>query len=603
MKKKLTCLCLALACVLTSASAAFSDISDSALAAKASILDALGIMQGMGDGRFDPDGQLTRAQFCKIAVTAMGVTDVSEYANYSIFSDVSRTHWAANYINAAMRHPELRACGLIRGYADGTFGPNKALNYGELCTMLLRMLGYTDADVGMFWPADYMKKAQELGITEGVSIPDAKAAVTRADAASLLLSALSTPRKGDGEQLIGRLTSDASSDCILLATSETNASLAANEALFYEYGAVVTRETATTLDRSLIGARGILMLDGEQVLGLLPSGEETETLFVIGASEEGVLTTAGLLKTASDVPLYIGRKGYAAPYGDMRQSLRMGDTLTVYPADNGGHLLLAVIDGTAASTETSFVYEDTGIVFPAEYTIVKNGVTISSEALEPFDVITVDASRMQAQVSEARVSGVYTACEGEADSPTAVTVCGVRYAVSEYAARSFAEIRKKDYITLLFDAAGEVVAARPKNEVEADMRGVVTGAQDGAVTVDLFNGLTLADIPVRAEDLSGLVGSVVSVGQSYNGAIFLTRSALDGKVQGDWTVDSGFLGSAPVSPSVQVYAQAEDGVLTRLSLDSLRARTISEADICHTVTDGAGTVITVIIKSSETETK
>ena len=120
MKKKLTCLCLALACVLTSASAAFSDISDSALAAKASILDALGIMQGMGDGRFDPDGQLTRAQFCKIAVTAMGVTDVSEYANYSIFSDVSRTHWAANYINAAMRHPELRACGLIRGYADGT---------------------------------------------------------------------------------------------------------------------------------------------------------------------------------------------------------------------------------------------------------------------------------------------------------------------------------------------------------------------------------------------------------------------------------------------------------------------------------------------------
>ena len=31
----------------------------------------------------------------------------------------------------------------------------------------------------MFWPADYMKKAQELGITEGVSIPDAKAAVTR----------------------------------------------------------------------------------------------------------------------------------------------------------------------------------------------------------------------------------------------------------------------------------------------------------------------------------------------------------------------------------------------------------------------------------------
>ena len=93
------------------------------------------------------------------------------------------------------------------------------------------------------------------------------------------------------------------------------------------------------------------------------------------------------------------------------------------------------------------------------------------------------------------------------------------------------------------------------------------------------------------------------MGHSYNGEIFQSRSGQDGKMQGDWTVDSGFLGSAPVSPSVQVYAQAEDGVLTRLSLDSLRARTIGEADICHTVTDGAGTVITVIIKSSETETK
>ena len=50
---------------------------------------------------------------------------------------------------------------------------------------------------------------------------------------------------------------------------------------------------------------------------------------------------------------------------------------------------------------------------------------------------------MQAQVSEARVSGVYMACEGEADSPTAVTVCGVRYAVSEYAARNFAGDQEK----------------------------------------------------------------------------------------------------------------------------------------------------------------
>ena len=85
MKKRLISIGMALVFTLAPASAAFSDISDSEVAQAAAILDSLGIMQGMGNNQFNPNGSLTRAQFCKMAVTAMGFTDVSAYGSYTIF--------------------------------------------------------------------------------------------------------------------------------------------------------------------------------------------------------------------------------------------------------------------------------------------------------------------------------------------------------------------------------------------------------------------------------------------------------------------------------------------------------------------------------------
>lgn len=104
------------------------------------------------------------------------------------------SHWAARYVNAALRHPDFKDNYIIRGYADGTFGPDRQLTYGEVCTMLLRMLGYKESDIGPFWPADYIAQANALGLTQGISIKDAKTPVTRADAATMLLNTLA-PRR------------------------------------------------------------------------------------------------------------------------------------------------------------------------------------------------------------------------------------------------------------------------------------------------------------------------------------------------------------------------------------------------------------------------
>ncbi|WP_455560164.1 S-layer homology domain-containing protein, partial [Agathobaculum hominis] len=94
MKKRFISLCLTLALTAAPAGAAFSDISSGSLQQTASILGSLGIMQGTGNNRFEPNRPLTRAEFCKLAVTAMGIDDASPYASYTIFPDVHASHWA-----------------------------------------------------------------------------------------------------------------------------------------------------------------------------------------------------------------------------------------------------------------------------------------------------------------------------------------------------------------------------------------------------------------------------------------------------------------------------------------------------------------------------
>ena len=54
----------------------FTDISDPDTAEAAQILYMLGVVDGTGGGRFRPEGTLTRAEFCKMAVDVMGKGDL-----------------------------------------------------------------------------------------------------------------------------------------------------------------------------------------------------------------------------------------------------------------------------------------------------------------------------------------------------------------------------------------------------------------------------------------------------------------------------------------------------------------------------------------------
>ena len=612
MKKRLLSLCLTLALTAAPAGAAFSDISNGSLQQTASILGSLGIMQGTGNNRFEPNRPLTRAEFCKLAVTAMGIDDASPYANYTIFPDVRASHWAARYVNAALRHPDFKDNYIIRGYADGTFGPDKQLTYGEVCTMLLRMLGYKESDIGPFWPADYIAQANALGLTQGVSIKDAKTPVTRADAATMLLNTLGTATHSDGQEgspLINRVSSSTVENCILLETSDTDSALATDEALFYENGSLSSaRKTAGKLDRSLIGVYGTLVIGkkGDNVaVGVVPdTASRQETYEVVSAAADRIVTKTGTFRPDRDTPTYISGVSSTTdkelkPLAEVWSSILPGDTLHAYYNEYGSLALLAVLPGTSVSHANTFVYGiATSANIPSEYKIVKNGAVIDSSGLKKYDVVTLDAANKQALVSDTRVSGRYNEGGPTVSYPQQIKMYGDKnvFKISDSAAAFFKDMKLKDYITLLFDADGNVAAAYPRSTVSADMQGIVTAIDESKATVTLTNGITLREMEIdKLDKPTALMGRLVSVSTSGDKAV-LTKHTLSGKASGEWSLSDGKLGTKPVSSRVNIYEEVLSGApLSRIALSDIPLSKVPSSDIRYTVTDSAGTITTVIL--------
>ena len=188
LNKVLAMLVVFMMVVSTVAFASFTDVAeDSTYNVAVKVGTDLGLFTGYEDGSFKPEGEITRAEFAAIVVRMKGQEAQAEGAkSATMFTDVPATHWAAGYINIAVR------LGIINGYGDGNFGPSDLVEYQDAITMIVRALGYEPAIGAAGYPTGYLTKAGDLGLTANVSGVNG-VAINRGKVAQIVFNALDVP--------------------------------------------------------------------------------------------------------------------------------------------------------------------------------------------------------------------------------------------------------------------------------------------------------------------------------------------------------------------------------------------------------------------------
>lgn len=130
----LLCSCIA----VPAAAANFSDVAAGAWYREA-VYDLVGrgVINGTSPTTFSPQKELTRAQFATmLAKTALSEGELAQYDGGGSFKDING-HWARRYINWAAE------AGIINGYPDGSFKPDRLVSRQDMAVMTVNFSGAT----------------------------------------------------------------------------------------------------------------------------------------------------------------------------------------------------------------------------------------------------------------------------------------------------------------------------------------------------------------------------------------------------------------------------------------------------------------------------
>lgn len=191
--KKFLALVLAMLMVVSAAAtvSAFSDVAeDNQYAAAIADLVEKGIVNGVGDDKFNPDGSVERYQMALMMARALDPDKTNEEwaEGMSIFTDVTEWYGAINY--AYMN-------GIVTGIGNLQFAPHAGIRYQDALIMALRALGYTvDVSGDPYWLAAY-NQAAKIGLTKNVAVNKGDKVLTRAETAQVIYNMLyTTPADG-----------------------------------------------------------------------------------------------------------------------------------------------------------------------------------------------------------------------------------------------------------------------------------------------------------------------------------------------------------------------------------------------------------------------
>jgi len=157
------------------------------------VLAGAGIIAGVDGINYEPERAVTRAELASIMVKALNLQAAD---GSTTFKDVPGNQWYYGCVTAAAKE------GLLKGYEDGTFCPDRAITREELAAVLVRTLGlkspsgtelpFTDAGEVSDWAKDSVAVAASAGLVKGYpgGAFEPHGTVTRAECAVMIYRVL-----------------------------------------------------------------------------------------------------------------------------------------------------------------------------------------------------------------------------------------------------------------------------------------------------------------------------------------------------------------------------------------------------------------------------
>jgi len=140
------------------------------------VLAAKQIAAGVGNNRFEPGRNVTRAEFAKMLVEALNLKK-EEYTG--TFSDVTKEAWYAPYAESAAK------AGITKGVGNGKFDPNGTITREQMAVMVMNAYTYakgttiaesaarydgnlTDLESASNWAKEGIRAAYAEGVLNGM---------------------------------------------------------------------------------------------------------------------------------------------------------------------------------------------------------------------------------------------------------------------------------------------------------------------------------------------------------------------------------------------------------------------------------------------------
>ena len=238
----------------------FSGISVKAktnVTSKEKVISELGIMETDKGSTNDGTDDVSRAEFAQMLVNMSTLKDtVTAKSSVSLFSDVSKNHWASGYIKTAVDS------GWMSGYINGSFKPTESITLQEAADGVVKLLGYTNSDFTTNRNAAVMNLYKTKGLNKNIN-KTATQYLTRNDCVNLFYNTLTTTDKNGNNyaQTLGyTLDSNGEVDYLSLVNSSLEGPILAEgnwqseipfsltKATFYKNGTACSRLDIETYD-------------------------------------------------------------------------------------------------------------------------------------------------------------------------------------------------------------------------------------------------------------------------------------------------------------------------------------------------------------------